>query len=138
MNECGENERMNEEANEQMNECVAGVTDGLVSGAPYSEPCYRLIGAAMDVHNRLGPGHREVVYQRALMARLGDRGIAVVAEQPVEIYFADRQVGLLYMDCLVEDAVVAEKKRDGWRDRIERYLWRPPETRQWLEGQGNE
>jgi len=178
---------MNEEANERMNECAAGareVTVGLVSDAPYHELCYRIIGAAMYVHNGLGPGHREVVYQRALMARLEDMGIAAVAEQPVEIYFADRPVGLLYMDCLVEDAVVVElkalshlltdeevaqvitylaatgkpvelpfnfgrrrpqfkrifppKKLDGWRDRIERYLWRPPETREWLEGQGNE
>jgi GxxExxY protein len=91
----------------------------------------------MYVHNGLGPGHREVVYQPALMARLEDMGIDAVAEQPVEICFAGRPVGLLYMDCLVEDAVIVEKKRDGWRDRIECYLWRPPETREWLEGQGN-
>ncbi|RLC56661.1 MAG: hypothetical protein DRI80_15980 [Chloroflexota bacterium] len=24
------------------------------------------------------------------------------------------------------------KKLDAWRDRIERYLWRPPETRRWV------
>jgi len=152
---------------------------GLVSDAPHHELCYRIIGAAMDVHNRLGPGHREVVYQRALMARLEELGIAAVAEQPVEIYFTDRPVGLLYIDCLVEDEVIVElkafshlltdeevaqvitylaatgksvgllfnfgrrrlqfkrifppKKLDAWRDRIERYLWRPPETRRWLE-----
>jgi len=83
---------------------------GLVTDAPYHDLCYRIIGAAMDVHNRLGPGHREVVYQRALMARLEELGIAAIAEQPVEIYFADRPVGLLYIDCLVEEAVIVELK----------------------------
>ena len=83
---------------------------GLLTDAPYHELCYRIIGAAMDVHNRLGPGHREAVYQRALMTRLEESGIAAVVEQPVEIYFEDRPVGWLYIDCLVEDTVVVELK----------------------------
>ncbi|HEY68595.1 MAG TPA: GxxExxY protein [Thermoflexia bacterium] len=28
----------------------------------------------------------------------------------IEIYFADRPVGLLYIDCLVEEAVIVELK----------------------------
>ena len=43
---------------------------GLVTDAPHRDLCYRIIGAAMDVHNRLGPGLRELHYQRALMVRL--------------------------------------------------------------------
>ena len=30
----------------------------LVEDAPYHDLCYKIIGAAMDIHNRLGPGHR--------------------------------------------------------------------------------
>jgi len=83
---------------------------GLVTDAPYHELCYRIIGAAMDVHNRLGPGHRERVYQRALMIRLEELEIRAEAEVPVRIFFEGRPVGLLYLDCLVEDAVVVELK----------------------------
>lgn len=83
---------------------------GLVTKAPYHELCYKIIGAAMDVHNRLGPGHKESVYQNALTVRLQEIGLSCVAEQPVEISFGDVYVGLLYIDHLVEDAVVVEEK----------------------------
>jgi GxxExxY protein len=83
---------------------------GLVTEAPYHDICYKIIGAAMDVHNRLGPGHRESVYQHSLTLRLEEIGLSCVAEQPVEIFLGDVSVGLLYVDHLVEDAVVVEEK----------------------------
>jgi len=75
---------------------------GLVTDAPHHELCYRIIGAAMDVHNRLGPGLREVHYQRALVTSLQELGIEASDEHPVEIAFDDRPVGRLYIDCLVQ------------------------------------
>jgi hypothetical protein len=42
---------------------------GLVEDAPWSDLTYEIIGL-MAVHNDLGPGHREAVYQRALAAKL--------------------------------------------------------------------
>ncbi len=83
---------------------------GLVTEAPYHELCYKIIGAAMNVHNRLGPGHKESVYQHALTLRLQEIGLSCVAEQPVEIFLDGVSVGLLYVDHLVEDAVVVEEK----------------------------
>ena len=83
---------------------------GLITDAPFHELCYRIIGAAMDVHNRLGPGLREIHYQRALGIRLKELGIHAVAEQPVEIHLDGRLLGRLYLDFLVEDAVVVELK----------------------------
>jgi len=54
---------------------------GLVTDAPYHDLCYRIIGTAMDVHNRLGPGFREIHHQRALMVRLEELDIQAVVEQ---------------------------------------------------------
>jgi len=53
---------------------------GLVTDAPYHELCYRIIGAVMDVHNRMGPCLREAHYHRALAERLRDLGIQVETE----------------------------------------------------------
>jgi GxxExxY protein len=39
---------------------------GLVENAPHGDVTYKIIGLAMAVYNDLGPGHREVVYHRAL------------------------------------------------------------------------
>lgn len=83
---------------------------GLVTEAPYHELCYKIIGTAMDVHNRLGPGYKESIYQHAMTLRLQDIGLSCVAEQPVEISLSGVSVGLLYLDHLVEDVVVVEEK----------------------------
>jgi GxxExxY protein len=34
------------------------------------QECYRIVGAAMDVYNTLGPGFLEAVYQEALEIEL--------------------------------------------------------------------
>jgi len=71
---------------------------------------YQIIGAAMRVHNQLGPGHKEVVYQRALSSALKDADLSFEEERPVELTFNGEWVGLLYLDHYVEDAVVVEEK----------------------------
>ena len=77
---------------------------------PYDELCYKVIGAAMDVHNALGPGHKERFYQRALSKRLTELTIPFVGEQAVEIHFEGEFLGLLYMDHLIADKVIVEEK----------------------------
>lgn len=39
----------------------------------------------MTVHNSLGPGHREGVYQQALLRQLPESCLEVMEEVPVEI-----------------------------------------------------
>jgi len=41
-----------------------------ITDAPWTKLTYRIIGLAMDVHNELGPGHREYVYHNAMVAKL--------------------------------------------------------------------
>ena len=83
---------------------------GLVKDAPHSDITYKIIGAAMEVHNKLRPGHKEIVYQKALSAKMLEAGLSFEKERSIEIFIDDVSVGLLYMDHLVEEVVVVEEK----------------------------
>lgn len=71
---------------------------------------YQIIGAAMTVHNALGPGYKEEVYEKALFAELDQRGLAVQRQAQVEVWHAEMQTGLFFLDLLVEDQVIVEIK----------------------------
>jgi GxxExxY protein len=75
---------------------------------PHADLTYRIIGCAMRVHSRLGPGLKEHHYQRALTTEISVSGMAVSEEYVVEIYDEERWIGRLYYDQLVEQCVVVE------------------------------
>ena len=72
----------------------------------------KIIGAAIRVHEALGPGLLESVYLRCLVMELESQGLAVQAEVPVPITYRGQTVHDqgLRIDILVEDAVVVELK----------------------------
>jgi GxxExxY protein len=71
---------------------------------------FRIIGAAMTVHNRIGPGYKEEVYERALQVELNNLDIAVQRQVPVSVEYETEPVALFYLDLYVEDQVVVEVK----------------------------
>jgi GxxExxY protein len=92
--------------NAQMGELMAG----LVEDATGNDLTYRIIGAAMAVHNALGSGYKEEVYERALAAELRERHIAVEPQFRVEVCHEGVQVALFYLDLMVEGTVAVEIK----------------------------
>jgi len=82
----------------------------LIENAPYSDLTYQIIGAAMAVHNKIGPGHKEAVYQKMLTDELLTRGLTVEPEKAIEIVVDEKVYGLLYIDHLVNDTVIVECK----------------------------
>ena len=75
---------------------------------PHTDLTRRIIGCAMSVHNRLGPGYKELHYQRALTADMLAEGLTVSEEHFVEVYDGESWVGRLYYDHLVDSSVVVE------------------------------
>ena len=75
---------------------------------PHADLTYRIIGAAMRVHNRLGPGLKEQHYQRALTEELRADGVSVIEEHALDIYDGDAWLGRLFIDHWVEEQVVVE------------------------------
>ncbi len=76
----------------------------------YGDLTYRIIGAAMAVHNGLGPGFPETLYQKALAVELNRRGIKFEREKLVEIFYETAKLGDFYLDFLIENGVILELK----------------------------
>jgi GxxExxY protein len=76
----------------------------------YNELTYKIIGAAMEVHNHLGPGHNEEVYQKALENEFNIQGLAFEPQKSVSIEYKGSQVGLRFLDFVVNEKVIVEIK----------------------------
>ncbi|RPI82691.1 MAG: GxxExxY protein [Chloroflexi bacterium] len=74
------------------------------------ELTYKINGAAMTVHNRIGPGYKEEVYEKALAAELQKLGLVVERQYPVTVVDRDEVVAVFYLDLFVENRVVVEVK----------------------------
>ena len=72
----------------------------------------KIIKAAINVHNALGPGLLESVYQSCLAIEIGEMGLAVKAEVPIPIIFRGRKITDqgFQLDLLVEDLIIVELK----------------------------
>jgi GxxExxY protein len=73
----------------------------------------QLIGAAFEVHNVLGFGFLEKVYQWAMQAELQLRGGKVELEPKIQVQFKGVIVGDYAADLLVADKIIAELKTDA-------------------------
>ena len=74
------------------------------------EITYRVNGCAMKVHNTLGNGFQEVIYQRCLEIELKRAGLNFGREVEQVIYYDGIDVGTRRADFLVEDQVIVEFK----------------------------
>ncbi len=70
-----------------------------------------VLGAAVEVHRRLGPGLLESAYRTCLAAELANRGIRFVRELKLPVVWDGEELDAHYqLDFLVEDRVVVEVK----------------------------
>ncbi|MCO6450724.1 MAG: GxxExxY protein [Caldilineales bacterium] len=72
---------------------------------------YAIIGAAMEVHNQLGSGFLEAVYQEALHIELVSRHIPCEREVEIPIQYKGRKLNTAYRaDFICYESVVVELK----------------------------
>ena len=70
-----------------------------------------IIGAAIEVHQRLGPGLLETAYRKCLAYELRKRGLEVVEEHPIPVVYDDVHLECGFRaDLLVNKSVVIELK----------------------------
>ncbi|MCA8916797.1 MAG: GxxExxY protein [Planctomycetes bacterium] len=69
-----------------------------------------VIGAAIAVHQELGPGFLEKIYEEALCQELGRLDITFERQKRVEVKFKGEVVGEAIIDLLVQGRLVVELK----------------------------
>ena len=69
-----------------------------------------IIGCAYKVHNTLGPGFLEKVYENALRIELEKLGLRVKQQEPINVKYEGHLVGEYYADLWVDERVVVELK----------------------------
>ncbi len=86
------------------------ILSGAMSDYKYSDLTQKIIGCAMKVHNELGNGFQEVIYQRALAFELQETDINFIREQEMPIEYKGFDIGTRRADFVVEDKVMVELK----------------------------
>jgi GxxExxY protein len=76
----------------------------------YKDLSYRIVGLAMEVHNELGYGFLEKVYENSLMILLENAGINAEQQISIPVYFQEKTVGDFVADIIVEDKIILELK----------------------------
>ena len=64
----------------------------------------------MKVHNNLGNGFQEVIYQRALAIELRMSGLSFEREKEMPIFYYEEMIGTRRVDFFLENAVMVELK----------------------------
>ena len=76
----------------------------------YDEITYKINGSAIKVHNTLGNGFQEVIYQRCLVIELEKAGLSYGREIEQDIFYEGIHVGTRRADFIVEEEIIVELK----------------------------
>ena len=93
----------------------------------YPELSYTIIACAYEVHNSLGPGFGEDIYENALVRELEIRGIPREQQKPIQVVYKERVVGHYRLDLVIEGKIIVELKAvstltDLFKEQLLSYL----------------
>ncbi len=76
----------------------------------HSEITEIIIGCAMKVHNSLGKGFPEVIYQRAFLIELNKTALIIQREIEQPVYYEENLIGKRRVDFLINRTILVETK----------------------------
>jgi GxxExxY protein len=76
----------------------------------HNELTEKMIGCAIEVHKKLGPGFLESIYENAFMPELEKQNLDVERQQEVIVKYDGIEVGRHRLDLIVNDTIVVELK----------------------------
>ena len=63
-----------------------------------------------EVHNTLGPGFSENIYEKALIEEFKKQGLSFSNQELIKIKYKEKTVGLHKLDFVIEDKIIIEIK----------------------------
>jgi GxxExxY protein len=79
----------------------------------FPELSYEIVGCVYSVHNELGAGHPEAVYQKAFTVALRNKNIGFREQAHFPLTFQGEVVGRGFVDFLIEESIVVELKKSN-------------------------
>lgn len=76
----------------------------------YKSLTEKIIKCFYKVHDELGYGFLESVYEKALIIELQNMGLKVESQKEIEVFYKEVLVGKYRSDIIVEDKVIIELK----------------------------
>ena len=76
----------------------------------YKELSSKILNCAFTVHDTLGCGFLEKVYENALIVELKNRKIEVKTQQEFNIIYHDIKIGKYFADLVIENSIILEIK----------------------------
>lgn len=74
------------------------------------ELSYLVMQAAFEVHNALGPGFPEAIYEEAMNRELARRGVDLERQKRVKVFYKDEPIGEFILDNVAHGRVILEYK----------------------------
>jgi GxxExxY protein len=93
----------------------------------YPELSYRIMEAIFEVHNQLGPGFSEEIYQKALITELGLRDILFETQKNIKVIYNGKPMGTYRLDLVIDKKIIIELKavaslNDIFKQQLTSYL----------------
>ncbi|MDD2320698.1 MAG: GxxExxY protein [Geobacteraceae bacterium] len=86
------------------------MTDCISSELILKETSFQILAAAFEVHNILGSGFLENVYQKALTKELISRGLQADEQKTITVMYKGEEVGSYCADIVVNEEIILELK----------------------------
>jgi GxxExxY protein len=69
----------------------------------------------------IGPGFPEEYYQKALEYELRKNNIIFESQKPIQVFYEEIQVGINYLDLVVDEKIIIEIKSVKFLDNVHRF-----------------
>lgn len=76
----------------------------------HPELSYKIMQIVFEVHNKLGPGFTEDIYEEATVYDLQAQRIIFERQKPIQVVYKNRVMGTYRLDLVIEDKIILELK----------------------------